>query len=224
MTALLRHADDLLRGTGRSDADALSLRRWWILPAIIVVFAPVYGAVSGSFALNSPERLLQVLYSAIKIPLLLGVTSLLCLPPFLVLSTVLGLRDEFRRSLGAILAGQAAMSIALASLAPVTRFFYISSANYRGAILFNGLMFAVATLAAQFVIRRCYRPLIAANPRHRVTLVAWAVLYVFVGVQMGWSLRPFIGFPGAFPTFFRAEPFTNAYVEVAHLLAGLFRR
>ena len=76
----------------------------------------------------------------------------------------------------------------------------------------------LGTLAAQLVMRRLYRPLIVRNARHRALFWTWAAMYVFVGIQMGWSLRPFVGSPGAFPTFFRNEPFTNAYVEVGRII------
>jgi hypothetical protein len=49
-------------------------------------------------------------------------------------------------------------------------------------------------------------------------LLAWAALYIFVGIQMGWMLRPFIGDPAAPVGFFRPEPFSNAYEVVARLL------
>ena len=51
----------------------------------------------GSYAFGSgPDRLLMVLYAAVKMPLLVLVTSVLCLPAFFVLTTVLGLRDDHR--------------------------------------------------------------------------------------------------------------------------------
>lgn len=219
---LLTHADNLLRGRGPFGPDSARLPPAWVLPAIILVFAPVYGAVMGTYAFDSAERLLQVLYSAIKLPLLLAATTALCLPGFFVVTTILGLRDDFAASLRAILAGQAGMAVTLAALAPITRFYYFSIGSYAGAQLFNGLMFAMATLAAQLVTRRGYRVLIARNPYHRVAFVLWAALYVFVGIQMAWTLRPFIGSPGAFPTFFRDEPFTNAYVVIAQILSRVF--
>jgi len=42
----------------------------------------------------------------------------------------------------------------------------------------------------------------------------WVFLYAFVGIQMGWVLRPFIGDPGQRPTFLRSESWGNAYVIV----------
>ncbi len=220
MPTALVHTDEFLRATGRFDPARRAEQPAWWLPVMILVFAPIYGGLMGSWHLDSPERIWQVVYSAVKLPLLLFATSLLCLPGFLVLNTILGLRDDFREALQAILAGQAGLSVALASLGPVTRFWYFSTSSYRGALLFNAGMFAVATVAAQIVMFRYYRVLIRRHRHHRVMLCAWLVLYVFVGIQMGWLLRPFVGSAGMPTTFFRAEPFSNAYMVVARLIFG----
>lgn len=110
------HIDSLLRGTGPFAPAARTGPPPRLLPAIILVSAPIYGAVMGTYALDAPERLLQVLYLALKLPLLLTATTLLCLPGFFVLTTILGLRDDLPASVRAILAGQAAMAVALAAL------------------------------------------------------------------------------------------------------------
>ena len=220
MRAFLLQTDQMLRGAGEFTPAADGLRARWLLPAMVLLFGPLYGAFMGSFHLDSPERLLMVLYSALKVPLLLFATSVLCLPGFFVLNTVLGLRDDLRAALRAILAGQAALSVVLASLAPITRFWYVSVESYRGALLFNAGVFTVAALAGQMVMRRFYRPLIRKNRHHRIMLIAWLVLYAFVGMQMGWMFRPFIGDPHMPPAFFRDEPFTNAYVVIAALIFG----
>lgn len=174
----------------------------------------------GSFHFDRPERILQVLYSASKMPLLLLTTSALCLPGFFVLNTVLGLRNDFRESLQAILAGQAGLAVTLAALTPFTRFWYFSTLSYRGALLFNAGAFTVATLAGHMVMLRYYHVLIRRRRAHRIMLSAWVTMYAFVGIQMGWTLRPFVGDPDAPTAFFRQEPFTNAYVIIVRLLFG----
>jgi len=92
------------------------------------------------------------------------------------------------------------------------------------ALLFNAFMFGVASVAAQMVVRRYYGPLIRRSPRHRQLLRVWFLLYVFVGIQMAWVLRPFIGDPDLPVTFFRSEAWGNAYVVVARLLAHAVNR
>ena len=211
MQASVRHAMSMLR-PGATPGD-FGTRR---VVGVIVAAAPLAGAVIGAYALDSPERLVQVLYSALKLPLWLLATSSLCTPAYFVLCTAFGLRDDFRESLRAILSGQAVLTIVLASLAPVVAFAYVSGIEYEQAKVFNAVLFAVGTFGAQITTRRLFRPLIAARPAHGAMLGVWTALYVFVGVQMAWTLRPFIGHPGMPTTFFRSGAFTNAYVEVMH--------
>ena len=218
MSAALSHADQFLRGAGPFDPAARAERPWWWLPVMVLAFAPLYGVMMGSFQFNSAERILQVIYSGSKVPLLLFATSVICLPGFFVLNTILGLRDDFRESLQAILAGQAGLSLTLAALGPLTRFWYFSTVSYRAALLFNAAMFAIATIAGHMVMLRYYRTLIRRHRHHRIALFAWIGLYAFVGIQMGWTLRPFIGSPDLAVSFFRDEPFSNAYIVVARLL------
>lgn len=218
MRTVLAHADRLLHAAGPFDPDRQVDRPTWVLMGVTLVFGAFYGAVMGSYNFDGAHRLLQMLYAAIKVPMLLLATSLLCLPGFFVMNTVLGLREDWREALRAIHAAQAALSIALASLAPFTRFLYFCSENYRAALLFNTGMFALATLAGHWVMVRYYRRLTARQPRHRLMLRFWVVFYAFVGIQMAWMLRPFIGSPDMRTAFFRPDPFSNAYVVILDLL------
>jgi len=218
MSAALSHTEQFLRGAGPFDPAQPAERPWWWLPVMVLAFAPLYGGMMGSFQFDSAERILQVIYSGSKVPLLLFATSFVCLPGFFVLNTILGLRDDFRESLQAILAGQAGLSVTLAALGPLTRFWYFSTVSYRAALLFNVAMFAVAALAGHMVMLRYYRTLIRRHRYHRIALFGWIGLYSFVGIQMGWTLRPFIGSPDLAVSFFRDEPFSNAYVIIARLL------
>ena len=85
------------------------------------------------------------------------------------------------------------------------------------AILFNGVMFAVASFSAQAMLRRDYLPLIRKNPKHLWMLRTWLVIYVFVGIQMAWVLRPFVGDPRRPVQFFREDSWSNAYEFVLRM-------
>jgi hypothetical protein len=216
LAALGRSIDGVLRG---EPLPATELPRATLprLIAFIVLFGVFYGAVMGSFGVTS-IRLLQPLYSGVKVPLLLLVTFLLSLPSFWVLNTLLGLAADFREVLRALVTTQAALTVILASLAPFTVFWYASFTDYHNAILFNGVMFGIASFSAQWLLRRLYRPLIARNIRHRTLLRVWLIIYAFVGIQLGYVLRPFIGDPRLPVHFFRADSWGNAYVYVAQLI------
>ncbi len=218
MRALALDARDLLRGD-LSGTPARSAAR----VVLLVLCGGFYGAVMGSFGGWAGTHVAQVWISATKVPLLLLATFLLALPSFFVLNTLLGVRGDFGQVLRALVGAQAGLTIVLCALAPYTALWYASSAAYQPAVLFNGGMFAVASLAGQALLRRAYRGLIARNRRHRLLLRLWLVLYVFVGIQMGWVLRPFVGSPNSVPQFFRDEAWGNAYVVVARLVWEGFR-
>ncbi len=217
MRTLARRADDVLRAQAWEADPRQARSSMFSLMVLIVIFGLLYGAVMGSYAF-SMQRLLQVLYAAVKVPILLLVTGLLSLPCFFVLYTLMGLRHDFAEALRSLLAAQAGLAIILASLAPFTVVWYWSTSGYNAAILFNGFMFAVASFTTQWIVRRYYLPLIQRDPRHRLLLRAWLTIYIFVGIQMGWMLRPFIGDPNAPVQFFRSNSWGNAYEVVFRLI------
>ena len=185
------------------------------LLAMIILFGVAYGALMGLFyGEDQYPRALQSLYSAAKVPLLLTLTFLLALPSYYVINTLVGVGADFGEAVRALLATQAGLTVVLASLGPFTVMFYASTTNYDAAILFNAAMFAVASLAGQRMLVRFYAPLIARDRRHRGLVRFWIVLYAFIGIQMGWVLRPFIGHPDTQTSFFREGAWGNAYVEV----------
>lgn len=184
-----------------------------MLGLLVIGLGTTYGAAMGLYSLGH-GRELQILFSAVKVPLLLLVTFAISLPSFFVLNTLLGTRDDFREALRAHIQAQASLTLVLVSLAPFTLFWYVTNDQYQQAILFNAGMFGIASLAGQVVLQRLYRPLIERNRRHLILLRAWLFLYAFVGVQMGWVLRPFIGQPGSEVRFFREGAWGNAYIEL----------
>jgi hypothetical protein len=218
MNTILHHADNVLRAKSWVVQEDRTTKRLSQLGLLVIVFGIIYGAVMGSFGGVFSERFLQVVYSAVKVPLLLTATFALSLPSFFVVNTLLGLRSDFLYSVRALLATQSGLTIVLASFSPFTILWYASSSNYQGAIVFNTLMFSFASLTAQLLLQRFYEPLIRRDTRHRTLLRIWLVIYAFVGIQMGWILRPFIGSPDMAPQFFRQGAWGNAYVNLARIV------
>lgn len=223
MRNFLRHVDEFLRGEGRFAPDAPVTRRLRWLIAFVLIFGALYGVVMSSFTGVTPGRYHQMLYVGLKVPMMLLATFLLCLPNFFVLNTLMGLRDDFGQALRAVVAMQACLSIVLGALAPITAFFYCCAIYYDMAVIFNGIVFAVATFSTYIVIRRYYGALIRRNARHGVMLFAWLGIYVFVGIQMGWVLRPFIGDPNVPVVFFRTEAWGNPYLVIFSLFGQIYR-
>jgi len=225
MSTFLLRIDDVLRRGGWTTESAHTARALAWLVAYLVLFGLAYGGAMGTFRGFAGQQQWQIVagqsfFSAVKVPLLLVVTFLISLPPFFVLNTLLGLRRDFAQAVRSLVATQAALAIILASFFPFTILWYVSVAHYQAAILFNALMFAVASFAAQWLLRGYYGPLIARDRRHRWLLRSWLAVYAFVGIQMGWVLRPFIGAPNSPLQFFREHAWgdRNAYVVVARLI------
>jgi hypothetical protein len=184
---------------------------------LVIALGALHGASMGSFALRAD----QALVSAVKLPLLIGVSTATCLPSFYALNVVLGLREDFSAALRGVLATRAIVAAVLASLAPVIALIYVSGVSYRGAVLWNGGLYCIASLAGQKFLARHYRPLVARNRRHLAAWVAWLALYWFVTIQMAWVLRPFVSAPGMRTTWLRPEAWSNAYVTLAKALLGV---
>ena len=69
MKNFLARADTVVRGElSLTDATAPSSRTWLQLLVLILFFGSLYGAVMGTFGGLGGDRLLQVFYSAVKVP------------------------------------------------------------------------------------------------------------------------------------------------------------
>jgi hypothetical protein len=222
MRTLLARADSVVRGELIiSEGDSLK-RMLTQLLGLILLFGCTYGAVMGTFGGIFGDRILQVIYSAIKVPILLLVTFALSLPSFFILNMLYGLGTDFPQALRALLASQAGLTVLLASFAPFTLLWNASASGHQATVLFNALLFGIATCGGQVLLRRYYRALLERDNRHRMLLRFWGILYAFVGIQMGWVLRPFIGDADKPVAFFREDSWGNAYVVIFQLLRHVF--
>jgi hypothetical protein len=186
------------------------------LALILVLAGGLYGAVMGCWDL----RWEQCLYSAVKVPALVVVSWLVCLPNFYVVNSVLGLREDFSAAFRGVLSAQATLAVGLASLAPIVGFFYLSTDNYHVAKLINAAAWLVALIAAQVTLARHYRPLLVRDARHTVALLVWPTLYFFVAAQLAYVLRPFLGNPEFPSEFLRSQWWGNVYVDLWWALRG----
>ena len=211
---ILSATENLLRG----DIEAMpSQRRCALLAAGGCACAGVALGVTA----GDPR---MALFAAIKVPLLVTLTTALCLPSFFVVNTVLGLRDDFAAACRGLLAAQATLGVALGALSPMLTFLALSVLDEYAVTLLDAIQFAAATGAAQVVLRRHYAPLIARDRRHRTALRGWLVLFAFTGMQLAWVLRPVRGTAGFPVQFLRPEAFEqNAYVVLFEHLLRLFR-
>lgn len=187
--------------------------------AAIVIGAGLFGAVIGSW--SGP---LQSVYSAIKLPLVILLTTLGNGLLNGMLAPLLGLNVSFRQSLAAVLVSFALASIVLAALSPVAGFVIwntpavssttrITSAEYA----FMQLTLATFIAGAGVIGNVRLLPLLSQWTRNatvaRNVLLAWLAGNLFLGSQICWVLRPFIWEPSGKTQFVGAQYFHGSFYE-----------
>ena len=91
-------------------------------------------------------------YSAVKVPFLMIATFFLSLPSFFVLNTLFGLRDDFARVVRALDLHAGWPDCHPVRAGAVHGILVCLGQPYQPAILFNGMMFAVASFSAQWIL------------------------------------------------------------------------
>ena len=174
------------------------------------------------------------LLAAVKVPALFLVTLVVCLPALYVLNIALGWKLRFAPTVAVLVFAMAGTSVVLAVLAPIVLFFTVLTDQYHFMMLLHVLVFALAgaygvqTLAMGLsglgqedeAGRGIGRRILARFLVGRLVLV-WLLLYMFVGCQMAWTLRPFVGTPYLIEFEALRPPSSNFYAGVIGSLGKL---
>jgi hypothetical protein len=162
------------------------------------VFLALFGAVLGSS--SGLAGIGQAVSSAVKLPILFLLTSLICLPTLYLFNTLFGARQSIQQNLAMYLAPITVMTVMLFGFAPIILFFLITVHDYQFFKLLNVAVFAISGFIGMwFLLKGMW--IISDDEEdegvrlRRLTLLFWICLYAFVGSQMAWTLRPFIGDP-----------------------------
>jgi len=158
----------------------------------IIILCGFFGLVAGAY--SGPA---QAVSAAIKLPFLFFATFAVCFPAFFVVQVLVGSRLRLLQVAVLVFGALALTSVLLAAFVPITAFFLITGANYYFQHLLNIAIAGVAGLFGMYALHEglgvvCEKR--GVYPRKALTIMrAWAVLFAFVGVQLAWSLRPFLG-------------------------------
>ena len=196
-------------------------RRLWYSLGTLVALTTFYGLAAGAWA--GP---LQAISAAVKLPLLVLATLVICFPAFYVVQILVGTRLRLLQVLVLVLAALSLTAILQAAFVPVAVFFLITGANYYFLQLLHVLVVLVAGLFGMYALHEGLSVVCEQRgvyPRKALTIMrAWAVLFAFVGIQMAWNLRPFLGDRGEPFRVFR-EYEGNFYAAVVFSVNKLLR-
>lgn len=197
---------------------------------VIVAGAGLYGAAMGWW--RSP---LQALYTGIKLPLIILLTAAGNAMLNAMLAPLLGLNIPFRQSFMAILMSFTISAAILGSFAPIVAFLIWntppmspdvrnSGGTYNFILLIFVVVIAFGGNVGNLRLLQLLRQLGRSNSVAQRVLFAWLAGNLFVGAQLSWILRPFVGAPGLPVEFLREDAFKgNFYETMFHSFVWLFR-
>ncbi len=197
--------------------------------------AMFYGACMGSFAVVSGRAgaWRQMISSAVKVPALFALTLLVTFPSLYVFNALVGSRLNARSLLNLLAAAMGVTIALLASFGTIVAFFSFTTDSHPFMVVLNVIAFVVAGfLGLSFLLRTLKRISVNADGRaeadppsavgeRNVKLVfrLWLIVFVLVGAQMSWVLRPFVGGQAEF-ALFRARG-SNFFEAVYYLTLKL---
>jgi hypothetical protein len=205
---ILRNRKDFFDEIRASNEIATKIRDMLISS---IFFFALYGAVMGS-----SNSALQALCSAIKLPILFLITLVICLPTLYFFNLLFGSRLTLPQTLALILTAITVTAVLTLSFAPISLFFWLTAPHYQ---FFKLLNVAILTLTGFFgltflVTGMGHVQQEDGRTARNLILRMWILIYGFVGTQMAWTLRPFLGAPWVpFQIFRQLE--SNFYVNVA---------
>src|SRR5471032_1143501 len=217
----------LLRGeteTISAWSEGWNARRFALHLAVIIFGAGLYGAAMGWW--RDPQ---QALYVAVKFPLIILLTTMGNALINGMLAPLLGLNIPFRQSFSAILMSFTIAAAILGAFSPLIAFMIwnappistagISSATYGFIKLINVAVIAFAGVTGNVRLFQLLARLGGSKALAFRVLFAWLAGNLFLGSQLSWILRPFIGSPDLPVEFFRGSALQGNFFEnVLHTL------
>ena len=210
---------DLLRG----DADRIA--GWLTNPdrhrlvacsIVILIGSAVYG-----FTLGIWRAPLQAVFTAAKFPLLIFVTCGANAAVNGMLAQVLGSGLSFKQTSLAILMSFTIAALILAGFSPITLFIWLNAPplESKEAVLGHSLILLSHVFAIAFAgvianqrLLDFLRKLSGTVAARRI-LISWLAGNLFLGAQLAWNLRPFIGSPALAVQFLRDDPLRGNFYE-----------
>ncbi len=192
--------------------------RWPLFCCLVIVLGcGLYGLTVGLW--RSP---LQSVFTGLKFPLLIFLT---CLGNALLngmLGQVLGSGLTFRQTSLAILFSFTLVSLILGAFSPLALFILYNTPALESAqrgtghsltLLTHVLLIAYAGIMANHRLLQLLHKRAPSAQSARATLFAWLAGNLFLGAQLSWVLRPFIGSPNMPVQFLRDEPLEGNFFE-----------
>lgn len=169
----------------RSDRDVAAIARTALIT--LALAATAFGAAVGSWRGGK-----QIAFAAMKMPIGILGTLALAAPAFYVLAAVFGRPWPLRPVLSLVLSAGARFSLVLLAMTPPLWLLIDFGAPYHAIKLVATLAYGLAGLAGLEVLVRG----LGDGPGKRTTIALFVGVFLMIGGQNAWVLRPYLGTPG----------------------------
>jgi hypothetical protein len=159
---------------------------------LMTVFSFFYGVVMGSYHSFS-----QAVAAGAKVSVLFSLAILICFPAFFIIQYILGSRLKLPQMISIILSGFVLATAIMVSFAPIVIIFLLTGSNYYFLQLLHIAIFILSGIFGMITIVNALKFSCEKKniyPRTGVVVFRfWVVILAFVGIQLAWNLRPFLG-------------------------------
>ncbi len=185
----LSNREEFFQKITRDDGPAISIFGQY---AMLLGLSFAYGVVMGCY-----HGVAQALVAGVKIAVLFSLVLVVCFPAFFIIQFILGSRLRLRQMMSIILSGFVLTSSIMVSFAPIVIFFLLTGGNYYFLQLLHIVIIILSGIFGMKVIvdalkYSCEKKNI--YPQLGVVVFRfWVIIMAFVGIQLAWNLRPFLG-------------------------------
>jgi hypothetical protein len=224
--AILRRREDFFAEIFAGQNLRARLRMFVLTVALL---SCVYGMTMGasSFTGGFQRGIFQMISAGIKVPALYLLTVAVCFPALFIVLVLMGSKLSFSQTLSLILLALTLNAVLLAACAPILFFFIITGSTYDFVKLLHVAVMTFSGFWAMSALWHGLREMCEHSnlyPKKAVSILQiWILVFGFVGTQMAWSLRPFVGSPEQPFQVFRADQEGNFYSGVVHSIGKVLR-
>lgn len=158
----------------------------------LLLLSAFYGAVAGAYS-SAP----QALSAALKLPVLYTGAFVICFPVFFVVQMLVGSRLGLAQMAVLVMTTLALIAVLLAAFVPIVAFFLLTGSNYYFLELLHVVIGLATGVLGMYALHEGLSVVCEKHnvyPRKAMTIMrVWVVVFAFVGIQLAWNLRPFLG-------------------------------
>jgi hypothetical protein len=185
----LQNSEEFFQKITRDEGATVRIMSQYLL---MLFFSFLYGAVMGSY-----HSLEQAITAGVKVAVLFSLAIIICFPAFFIIQFILGSKLKLHQMISIILSGFVLTTSIMVSFAPIVIIFLLTGSNYYFLQLLHISIFILSGIFGMKTVvdalkYSCEKK--AVYPQIGVVVFRfWVVILAFVGIQLAWNLRPFLG-------------------------------